>query len=233
MSGGKAEGKGGNRLPYFYAKRSGERVTIEGEDARHLVRSLRKRAGDTISVVDPAGLLLTVRLLQVSAGSVTGDVLEEQEHHPEPERSITLAVAMLPASSLDLVLSRCTEAGAARFQLVAAERSVARGGRPDRWQTICREAAMLAGRLQVPEVRAPVGLEEAWTQAPEPYLLDRSGSPMRGLESGAALFIGPEGGWTPAELAMAGRRTLSLGPRNLRADTAALVGLALALTPLP
>lgn len=232
MSGGKAEGKGG-QLPYFYAKRSGERVTIEGDDARHLVRSLRKRAGDTISVVDPAGLLLTVRLLQVSAGSVTGDVLEEQEHHPEPERSITLAVAMLPASSLDLVLSRCTEAGAARFQLVAAQRSVARGGRPDRWQTICREAAMLAGRLQVPEVRAPVGLEEAWTQAPEPYLLDRSGSPMRGLESGAALFIGPEGGWTPAELAMAGRRTLSLGPRNLRADTAALVGLALALTPLP
>ena len=45
----------------------------------------------------------------------------------------------------------------------------------------------------------------------------------------ATLFVGPEGGWSPAELAVAGWRTLSLGPRNLRADTAALVGLTLAL----
>jgi 16S rRNA (uracil1498-N3)-methyltransferase len=91
---------------------------------------------------------------------------------------------------------------------------------------------MLAGRLRVPEVRPAVRFEEVWKEASAPYLLDRSGSPMHGLEDGATLFVGPEGGWSPAELALAGWRTLSLGPRNLRADTAALVGLALALTPL-
>jgi 16S rRNA (uracil1498-N3)-methyltransferase len=139
---------------------------------------------------------------------------------------------MLPASALDLVLSRCTEAGAGSFQLIAADRSVARGGRPQRWASICREAAMLAGRLRVPEVRHPVGFEKAWNDAPAPYLLDRSGSPMHGLEDGATVFIGPEGGWSPQELAVAGYRKLSLGPRNLRADTAAVVALALALTPL-
>jgi 16S rRNA (uracil1498-N3)-methyltransferase len=220
-------------MPYFYANRRGDRVTIDGDDARHLVRSLRKRPGDLISVVDPAGLLLSVRLLQVSSGWVIGHVEDQREYDPEPQRRIALAVAMLPAASLDLVLSRCTEAGADGFQLVAAERSVARGGRPDRWRSTCREAAMLAGRLRVPEVRPEVGFEEAWSQAPQPYLLDHGGSPMHALEDGATLFVGPEGGWSPAELAVAGRRTLSLGPRTLRADTAALAGLALALGPGP
>ena len=55
---------------------------------------------------------------------------------------------------------------------------------------------------------------------------------MHGLEDGATLFVGPEGGWSQRELALAGWRTLSLGPRNLRADTAALVALTLALSPM-
>src|SRR5207302_1077242 len=205
---------------------------ISGNDARHLARSLRARSGEVIQVVDPEGLLLDVRLEQVSSRWVIGRVEREQEHHSEPERNISLAVAMLPKSSLDLVLSRCTEAGAAAFQLVAAERSVARWARPQRWATICREAAMLAGRLRVPEVRPAARFPEVWKEASAPYLLDRSGSPMHGLEDGATLFVGPEGGWSPAELELAGYRTLSLGPRNLRADTAALVGMALALSPL-
>jgi 16S rRNA (uracil1498-N3)-methyltransferase len=219
-------------VPYFFAKRSGDRVTIAGHDAKHLTRSLRARAGDIISVIDPEGWLLSVRLEQVSSSWVIGHVEGEQAHYSEPERAITLAVAMLPASSLDLVLSRCTEAGAGSFQLIAADRSVARGGRPQRWATISREAAMLAGRLRVPEIRPAVPFEKAWKEATAPYLLDRSGLPMHGLEDGATLFVGPEGGWAPAELALAGWRTLSLGPRNMRTDTAAVVALALALTPL-
>ena len=219
-------------MPYFFAKRSGDRVTISGQDARHLARSLRARSGQVISVIDPQGMLLTVRLEQVSPRWVIGRIEGEEEHQSEPERNITLAIAMLPKSSLDLVLSRCTEAGAATFQLIAAERSVARWARPARWATICREAAMLAGRLRVPEVRPAVRFKQAWKEASAPYLLDRSGSPMHGLEDGATLFVGPEGGWSPAELELAGYRTLSLGPRNLRADTAALVGMALALSPL-
>jgi len=219
-------------VPYFFARRSGDRVTIDGNDARHLARSLRARAGDVISVIDPEGLLLSVRLEQVSSSWVIGHVEGQQEHYSEPERVINLAVAMLPASSLDLVLSRCTEAGAGSFQLIAADRSVARWGRPQRWAKISREASMLAGRLQVPQVRPAVDFEKVWSEAPAPYLLDRSGSPMHGLEDGATLFVGPEGGWSQRELALAGWRTLSLGPRNLRSDTAALVALTLALSPL-
>jgi len=216
-------------LPYFFGRRQGDRVEIEGADARHLVRSLRARPGERISVVEPEGRLLTVRLRSVAPSLVVGEVEEEAEHRSEPERRLTVAVAMLPAPALDLVLSRCTEAGAAAFVLLQAERSVARGSRPDRWGAICREAAMLAGRLVVPEVRGPLPLAAVWAGASRPLLLDRSGPAQRPLPETDTLFIGPEGGWSPAELALAGPRRASLGPLNLRADTAALVALTLSL----
>jgi 16S rRNA (uracil1498-N3)-methyltransferase len=179
--------------------------------------------------VEPEGRLLAVRLRSVSPGLVVGEVEAEVEHRPEPELRITLAVAMLPAPALDLVLSRCTEAGAAAFLLLAADRSVSRGARPDRWGSVCREAAMLAGRLLVPEVSGPLPFAQAWAAAPSPLLLDRSGLSRASLADSSTLFVGPEGGWSPAELALAGERRASLGPRNLRADTAALVALTLAL----
>jgi 16S rRNA (uracil1498-N3)-methyltransferase len=216
-------------VPYFFGQRDGDRVAITGADARHLAQSLRARPGERIMVVEPAGRLLTVRLESVARDRVEGRIEADVEHRPEPERRLTLAVAMLPAGPLELVLSRCTEAGAAGFLLVDAERSVARGSKPERWAAICREAAMLAGRLVVPAVAGPVRLAAAWARAEEPWLLDRGGAPLRPRDRDATLFVGPEGGWSPAERTLAGDRVLSLGPRTLRADTAALVGLALAL----
>jgi 16S rRNA (uracil1498-N3)-methyltransferase len=216
-------------VPYFFAQRIGDRVDIVGTDARHLSRSLRARPGELISVVEPAGRLLAVRLETVGDQLVRGRVESDAEHRPEPELRITLAVAMLPAAGLELTLSRCTEAGVAGYLLVDAARSVARGSKPERWAAICREAAMLAGRLVVPPVAGPVPFARAWAEAERPWLLDRGGEPLSRLPEPATLFVGPEGGWAPAERAVAGDRVLGLGPRNLRADTAALVGLALAL----
>jgi 16S rRNA U1498 N3-methylase RsmE len=88
---------------------------------------------------------------------------------------------------------------------------------------------MLAGRLVVPEVRGPLPLAAVWAGASRPLLFDRSGPAQRSLREADTLFIGPEGGWSPAELALAGPRRASLGPLNLRADTAALVALTLSL----
>jgi 16S rRNA (uracil1498-N3)-methyltransferase len=219
-------------LPYFFAERDGDRVTIKGADARHLARSLRARPGERVQVVQPAGRLLTVRLERVAPDAVVGRVEADVEHRPEPPIAVTLAPAMLPAAALELVLSRGTEAGAAAFLLVGAARSVGRASRPERWAAICREAAMLAGRLAVPPVRGPVPFPAAWRSAARPYLLDRDGPPLAGgAPDGAVLFVGPEGGWTPAERELAGDRVLSLGPRTLRADTAAVVALAQALAP--
>jgi 16S rRNA (uracil1498-N3)-methyltransferase len=187
-------------------------------------------------VVEPEGRLLTVQLDSVTSREVQGHVVAEQPHDPEPRRRVVLAAAMLPAAALEAVLSRGTELGAAGFVLVQAERSVARGAKPERWATICREAAMLAGRLRVPEVEGPLSLRQAWAAARQPFLLDRSGDrelPDLGSTEELTLFVGPEGGWTPDELTQAGDRVLSLGPRNLRAETAALAALAVGILGAP
>ena len=203
-----------------------------GEDAAHLARSLRAKPGEEIEVVDPEGFLLTVRLDSVSAKTVEGTVVAEAAHQPEPTARVTIAIANLPAPSLDLVLSRCTEAGAYGFVIFPAGRSVGRGEKLERWTSICREAAMLAGRLRVPEVSAASSFEAALEAEGNPVVLARE-APRRLSEltepGNLTLFIGPEGGWTEQELELA-ETTASLGPRNLRADTAALVGLAIALS---
>jgi 16S rRNA (uracil1498-N3)-methyltransferase len=205
-------------------------VIIEGADARHLARSLRARPGELISVIDPGrAVLMSVRLASVGLDLVSGIVEDERPHQPEPAIPVTMALAMLPASALDEALSRCTELGAAAFLLVQAERSVARGARPERWAAICREASLLAGRLLVPEVRGPVRFEEAVQTCERPLVLDREGAErLRPLEVSSTLFVGPEGGWTEAELALA-PAGVSLGPRNLRAENAAAAAVAIAL----
>jgi 16S rRNA (uracil1498-N3)-methyltransferase len=219
-------------LPAFFARREGDRAVIEGEDARHLARSLRARPGQHIDVVDPTGYLLSVRLDHVAAERVEGIVETERIYNPEPAARITIAVANLPAPALELVLSRCTEAGAAEFVVFQADRSVGRGEKVARWRTICREAAMLAARLQVPEVSVATSTDAVIDAAEYPVMLARdAGARLADLTKprDITLMIGPEGGWTERELQLAGV-TASLGPRTLRADTAALVGLAVALS---
>ena len=218
-------------MPSFFAERSGGRVTITGGDARHLARSLRARVGEEIEVVDPAGYLLTVRLDAVSPDRVEGLVVAERPHQPEPAAKITIAIANLPAPALELVLSRCTEAGAYAFRVFQAERSVARGARPERWTTICREAAMLAGRLRIPEVDALSSLEHVLKVSDHAVMLARDAPQALARLTAPrdlTLLVGPEGGWSDRELASVPVKA-GLGPRNLRADTAALVGLSVAL----
>jgi 16S rRNA (uracil1498-N3)-methyltransferase len=217
-------------LPYFFAgRRDGDRVSILGADARHLAGPLRARPGELVEVIDAgAGELLTVRVEAVARDVVEGRIESTRPHRPEPATRVTMCLALLPATALEVSLERCTELGADRFVLVAAERSVARGSKPERWATICREAAMLAGRLHIPSVEGPV-------EAPpvEAIFLDRdagvrlAATVAQGTRK-VTLAIGPEGGWTPRELAAAAT-TASLGPRNLRAENAAAAALAVAL----
>ncbi len=220
-------------MPYFFGRAQDGRVAIEGEDARHLARSLRSRPGEVIDVVDRAGLLLRVRLDRVSDARVEGAVEASLPHRPEPGLKLTVAVAMLPSAALESALARCTELGAHAFVVVQAARSVGRAGaKPARWSAICREAAMLAGRLVVPEVVGPLSLTAALGAASNPVLLDRRGGVrLAELELGgkAELLVGPEGGWTDAEIELVAQRA-TLGPRNLRAENAAAAAVAVALS---
>ncbi|HEV2216041.1 MAG TPA: RsmE family RNA methyltransferase [Candidatus Dormibacteraeota bacterium] len=218
-------------MPFFFAEREGDRAIIRGPDAAHLARSLRARPGEEIQVVDSAGFLLTVRVETVASSLIAGRIVAEEEHRPEPARHVVVAIAQLPAATLDAVLSRCTEVGAAAFHIVQADRSVARGAKQERWRTIVREAAMLAGRLSVPSVAGPSKLEEVLRDQPNAVMLVRGAATALSAmprDGDVTLLIGPEGGWTEREAAMVSRQA-TLGPRNLRADTAAVVATAIAV----
>ena len=175
--------------------------------------------------------MLSVKLDVVTLGRVEGEIVAERPHQPEPPANITIAIANLPAAALELVLSRCTEAGAYAFVVFQADRSVARGEKIERWQTICREAAMLAGRLRVPAVGTAPSVDAVIAAEDDSVMLVRD-APERlaaiTKPTHLTLLVGPEGGWTERELSLVSHKA-SLGPRNLRADTAALVGLSVAL----
>ena len=175
--------------------------------------------------------MLSVKLDVVTVGRVEGEIVAERPHHPEPRANITIAIANLPAPALELALSRCTEAGAYAFVVFQADRSVARGEKLERWQTICREAAMLAGRLRVPAVGTAPSVDAVVAAEEDPVMLVRD-APERlaaiATPNHLTLLIGPEGGWTERERGLASRKA-SLGPRNLRADTSALVALSIAI----
>ena len=187
--------------------------------------------GEEIEVIDPDGFMLTVQLDAVSPERVEGIVVSERPHRPEPVARITIAIANLPGPALELVLSRCTEAGAFAFHVFQAERSIARGAKQERWRTICREAAMLAGRLRVPDVDSFASLPTVLEVSENPVMLVRA-APQKlsrmAEPPNLTLLVGPEGGWSDRELVLA-KVHAGLGPRNLRADTAALVGLSIAL----
>src|SRR5947209_1637119 len=189
-------------MPAFFGRREADRVVIEGGDALHLARSLRARPGEEIDVVDPRGYMLTVRLDSVTAERVEGSVASERKHQPEPAAQITIAIANLPAPALELVLSRCTEAGAYAFVVFHADRSIGRGAKLERWATICREASMLAGRLHVPEVSVATSTDAVIGAVEQTVMLARDAPRRLASMTGPGdltLLVGPEGGWTERE----------------------------------
>ncbi len=157
--------------------------------------------------------------------------------------AISLLFALAKGEKNDLVVQKATELGVARLAPWAAERSVVRldpdkgRERAVRWRRIAEEAARQCGRADVPVVEAPVSLAGALAAVPGGHRLvilqGPGGAPLGALgldeAPGVALVVGPEGGLTDGELAAclsAGGVGAALGPRTLRAETAAIAGLA-------
>ncbi|HTP50871.1 MAG TPA: 16S rRNA (uracil(1498)-N(3))-methyltransferase [Anaeromyxobacteraceae bacterium] len=203
----------------------------------HLVDVLRLGPGAAVEVFDGRGNAWEATFTGASLS------LGERRQAPRASAAVWVAFALAKGEKADWVVQKTTELGAARLLPWRAERSVMRleGERAEerarRWRRIAAEAARQCGRSDVPEVSAPVGLAGA-LQAPPGFVRlafhGEGGTPLaEGLPRGAPGFlavIGPEGGMTPRELLLcveAGCRVVSLGPRVLRAETAAIAAAAL------
>lgn len=211
---------------------------------------LRLRPGEIVAVFDGSGFEWTVRLDEVKASKMQGEVIERRRPEVEPAVALTLCQAVLKADRFEFVLQRCTEAGVARFQPFVSERCVAempRGTKLARWERIVREAAEQSGRVVVPPILPSISLAElpdhpelapaiALWEGERALSLRAALDRLTGADAPGpaklSLLVGPEGGLGASEvegLAAAGIETASIGPRVLRAETAALAATVAAL----
>jgi 16S rRNA (uracil1498-N3)-methyltransferase len=225
----------------------GEEVELPAAVAHQVSRVLRLRPGATILLLDGGGREFPVELTGLATGRVAGRVGAGAPNRAEPGLAVTLYAAPLKGDHFAYTLQKATEIGAAAFRPLLTERTVAGGeagaARLARWRRIVREAAEQSGRGRIPPVDPPVAFAAACRAAAAagPAFIPWEGGRGRGLRAALSaagplaalsLLIGPEGGFAPHEIAEArahGIVPVTLGPRILRAETAAAVALALAL----
>jgi 16S rRNA (uracil1498-N3)-methyltransferase len=202
---------------------------LPGGEARHVHRVLRGREGDALEIVDSEGALF---LAELGAGN-EATVLEPLEGYEEAGLSLYQAVPK--GGRMDLVVEKATEVGATRIVPLLTERGLVRprDAKVGRWRRVAEAAARQSLRLRVPEVAEPVGFPEAIREAGSGGVLLHNDLELEPLETviraRASLFVGPEGGWSEAELRSAeeaGLALAQLGPYRLRSETAGVVAAA-------
>ena len=215
----------------------GRSYALEGNHAHYLGKVMRVREGDTIILCDNATGEWAARVGKVDKRRVDVTVVEQLRQR-EQVPDLWLCPALLKKDRFDLVLEKATELGAALIQPVVTRRCVADKLNMERARTITTEAAEQCARTALPELNDPVKLDALLRDWPENralFFADEEGgdSPADAFcyhEGPAAILIGPEGGFDDAERAAirAHPRTspVSLGPRILRGETAAIAALS-------
>ena len=205
-------------------------LRLDRSRSHHLLRVVGLKPGDPVELFDGVGG--AVRAVMVAADR-QGATLEVQEAHavvPAPTAT-WCCVALTKQAAFDLALRMATECGATVIQPVRAERSVVRKGGVDRWARVVEAACAQSGRRWLPQVHEAVGFSEALGCLPagmSSWMGHPGGEPAPGITGPAALWVGPEGGWSDAERSAAqgaGCRMVRYGAYVLRADTAVAAGL--------
>lgn len=230
----------------FIPGRLADTVTLSGSDAHHLGYTLRARVGERCVVVDPERQVASMEIAGFTADTVTLRLVKKLEADTESPIRLTLAICLLKSDKMDFVVQKAVELGVVKVQPVESENCVARydekkaEARRKRWQRIADEAAKQCGRTALLTVAPILTFDEWITKRPsedgaaffcyEAEKKDALGAWLakQNAEACTAL-IGPEGGFTPAEAEQAkaaGIAAVTLGPRILRAETAAIATLA-------
>lgn len=230
--------------PQFYVvpgSVTGDRASLDADETRHLhVRRLR--TGDAVTLFDGTGHSWRGTLAAISRRSAEIAIDEQRpDRSGESDLALTLAVAVLKADRMDWVVEKATELGVYRIRPFSCRYSVARPSpsRQDRWRQIALSAAKQCRRSVVPAIDAAVPFEHVLADSGSLRILlwegedtgSRDGLASRaGEPREATVAVGPEGGFTLEEVASAraaGFRSIGLGPRTLRADSAAIAAVAL------
>jgi 16S rRNA (uracil1498-N3)-methyltransferase len=224
-------------LPRLFVRQplcEGAAVVLDATQANYLGNVLRLGTGAELLVFDGFSGEWLARIAEAAKKRMTLAV-ERQTREPESIPDVWLAFAPVKRAQTDWLVEKATELGTARLVPVMTQRTVAERVRLDRLESIAIEAAEQCGRTRVPEITQPVPLNRFVAEldpARNFYFADETGGePVAATfrEGPAAILIGPEGGFTEEERTFvrgAGATPISLGPRILRAETAALAALS-------
>ena len=215
---------------------SGGAVSLDGPQAHYLVKVMRVREGDAVILCDNATGEWATRVVSVDKRRIGLEVVERLRVR-EDVPDLWLCPALLKKDRFDLVLEKASELGAARIQPLITRRCVADKLNLDRARTITIEAAEQCARTALPELSNPLKLDAMLRDWPAERTLffadEEGGAPAAEAFAGttsAAILIGPEGGFDDAERAairaQPSARPISLGPRILRGETAAIAALS-------
>lgn len=220
---------------------SGDRVFLLGKNAEHLARVLRARIGQQFEIATPDGIRLS-QIVDIQPNRVTLSPLESVQTAPAANRQLHLYLSVFKFDRMEWAIEKCTELGIASLRPIIAQRTekhlaTAAEKRAERWRRIVHEAAQQSRRPHEPAVSAPQKLTQIvsiasgcrivlWENEKDVHL-----SELVGDHAELSLAIGPEGGWTDAELGnfrQSGWSSASLGRTILRAETAAIAAVAIA-----
>lgn len=227
---------------YFYAPTRNivpPLLTIDGEEFIHLTHVMRKTVTDTLVVVDGCGTMYEAVIEQVDKRSALCRITSQTAGTHESDRNVTLAVGILKhGANFDFLVEKATELGVTAIVPLLTERTIPRSARTDRWKKLALAAMKQSQRCVLPEVRALTSFDEFVRSLPAdalkilphekadgPKLRDAIAGPPRTI----VIAIGPEGGFTDDEVrsaSSAGFTVVSLGPRRLRTETAAIAAVA-------
>jgi len=222
------------------------RAALTGKHAQHLVQVLRAQVGQVFDIV-AGGSVRLGRILSLGDDRVEFELGEIVPTVSIPE--ITLFLAIFKFDRMEWAIEKCTELGVARIVPLIARRTdshlvSAAPKRRERWDRLARQAAEQSRRVAPPEITLPIRVQEA-QNAPgnvrillaesEQELSLREALAQSACATNVCFAVGPEGGWTECEVQAfdsAGWRPVTLGPTILRAETAAIAAVAVALSAL-
>ncbi|MCL1964911.1 MAG: 16S rRNA (uracil(1498)-N(3))-methyltransferase [Firmicutes bacterium] len=235
-----------HRFYFDETRRENDCVRLDEEESKHALQVLRLKKDAEIVLLDGLGGVYEARIVEIARQRVTAEITAVISDN-EASTRVTLYQGLPKAAKLENILQKCTEIGVHALQPVLFSRCVQDAKSAEKWllrlRRIAREAAKQCGRGQVPMVGHPMAFAEMarrlggheltlvpWEEAEGPYIRDvLKDHPAREI----ALVIGPEGGIAPEEirqLVAMGAKTVTLGPRILRTETAGMAALAAILT---
>jgi 16S rRNA (uracil1498-N3)-methyltransferase len=223
-------------------------IRMTGDLLHHLRDSLRLHPGDSLTLNDGCGTRYRVEVTHITSQAIDSRIIDQQTQPARRTSPIVLGQAFIKGDKMDWVIQKATELGVAIIVPIHSTHSVIKPNperlehQRSRWERIARDAAQQSERWTIPTIAKPVDLSQICRQyasAPlKGILAERStGSslatmplPPQDHQHPIVLLVGPEGGWAPDEQRLAQEQRflpLTLGPRILRAETAAIAALSI------